>query len=125
MNVPPIFSSLQFWTLLVGVIAYVAKFYFPELPLDNQSILALVLFVLGLVGVTPQVRRLGLRPSLTTTAVYNSLAFWQLVAGLVAFVVTYFAPQFPFDQDAIFAAIVFVLGLLGVVPELRERHLIL
>jgi NADH:ubiquinone oxidoreductase subunit K len=46
------------------------------------------------------------------------------VAGLAAFVFHYFAPDFPFDEVLILAAIVFVLGLFGITPELRQRGLI-
>jgi len=118
---PPIYQSLQFWTLVAGLLAFVGKFYFPELPLDAVSILALLLFVLGLVGVTPQVRARGIRASLSTTTIYNSLSFWQLVAGLVFFVLRYFAPSLPLDEPTILAVILFILAALGVVPELRAR----
>jgi len=122
---PPIYQSLQFWTLVAGLAAFTARYFFPEFPLDAVSILALLLFVLGLVGVTPQVRARGLRVSLSTTAVYNSLAFWQLVAGLVFFVLRYFAPSLPLDEPTILAVILFILAALGVVPELRAKGKIL
>ena len=118
---PPIYQSPQFWTLVAGLAAFVGKFYFPELPLDVVSILALLLFVLGLIGVTPQVRARGLRASLGSTAIYNSLPFWQLVAGLVFFVLRYFAPDLPVDEPMILAIILFILAALGIVPELRAR----
>jgi di/tricarboxylate transporter len=54
----------------------------------------------------------------------NSLPFWQLLAGLAAFVIHFFAPTFPFDQIAILAFILFVLGYFGIHPELRARGLI-
>ena len=115
-----ILNSLTFWTLLVGVIAFAIRWYFPTFPLDEISILALVLFFLGLIGVVPQVRARGA----LTGSIVNSLAFWQLVAGLVAFVIHLFAPTFPFDQVAFLSFIIFVLGFFGVKPELRARGLI-
>jgi len=118
---PPILYSLQFWTLLAGLAAFVGKFYFAELPLDAVSILALLLFVLGLIGVTPQLRARGIRTSFSTTTIYNSLAFWQLVAGLMFFVLRYFAPDLPVDEPTILAVILFILAALGIVPELRAR----
>lgn len=117
-----IVNSLTFWTLLVGVAAFVIRWYFPTFPLDEVTILAAVLFVLGLIGITPTLRDRGLR-ALATPPVVNSLAFWQLVAGLAAFVLHFFAPAFPFDQSAILGVILFVLGLVGIVPELRARGL--
>ncbi len=120
----PIVYSLQFWTLVAGLLAFTARYYFPSFPLDEAGILALLLFALGLIGIVPQFRLYGARVALTTTVLYNSLPFWQLVAGLAAFVLHYFVPDFPFDEVLILAAIVFVLGLFGITPELRQRGLI-
>lgn len=118
-----IFKSLTFWTLVVGVIAFVLRWFFPAFPLDEASILALVLFALGLIGITPTLRARGAR-ALATPPVVNSLAFWQLVAGLVAFVIHFFAPDFPFQTEAILAVILFVLGYIGIKPELRARGIL-
>lgn len=118
-----LFNSLTFWTLLVGLFAFVLRWYFPAFPLDEITILALVLFVLGLIGITPTVRARGLRRSLTPPVV-NSLAFWQMVAGLVAFVLHFFAPSFPFGTETILAVILFVLSAVGITPELRLRGLL-
>ena len=115
-----IVNSLTFWTLLVGVIAFVIRWYFPTFPLDEVTILSVVLFLLGLIGVAPQIRARGA----LTTNIVNSLPFWQLLAGLAAFVIHFFAPTFPFDQIAILAFILFVLGYFGIHPELRARGLI-
>ena len=120
---PPIYQPLQFWTLIAGLAAFTARNYFPEFPLDEAGVLAVLLFVLGLVGVTPQIRSRGLRVSLATTAIYNSLPFWQLAGGLVYFVLTYFAPDLPLDEPTLLAVILFILAALGVVPELRARGL--
>lgn len=115
-----IYKSLTFWTLLVGVAAFALRWYFPTFPLDEVTILSLVLFLLGLIGVYPQLRAQGA----LTTNIVNSLAFWQLIAGLAAFVIHFFAPALPFDQLAILAFIIFVLGYFGIHPELRVRGLI-
>jgi hypothetical protein len=116
----PIFKSLMFWTLLVGLIAFVVKFYQPEFPLSEANILALVLFGLGLVGVIPTFRAYGFR-SAFATGIVNVLAFWQLVAGFVIFVITYFAPTFPFTTETILGVILFVLSFFGIMPELRAK----
>lgn len=118
-----IFQSLTFWTLLVGLIAFALRWYFPTFPLDEMSILALVLFVLGLIGITPALRARGVR-ALVSPPVVNSLAFWQLVAGFVAFVIHFFAPDFPFQTETILAVILFVLGYVGITPELRARGIL-
>lgn len=115
-----IFKSLTFWTLLAGLIAFIARFYFPAFPLDAIAILDLVLFVLGLIGVVPQLRVQGA----LTGSIVNSLAFWQMVAGLVAFVLHFFAPTFPFDEVVILGFFLFVLGLFNIYPELRVRGLL-
>ena len=117
---PPIFKSLTFWTLIVGLIAFVVKFYQPEFPLSEVNILALVLFVLGLIGVTPTFRAAGLRGAFAG-GIANVLAFWQLVAGFVIFVITYFAPTFPFTTETLLGVILFVLAFFGIKPELRAK----
>lgn len=117
-----IFNSLTFWTLLVGLLGFVLRWYLPAFPLDEVSILALVLFALGLIGIVPTVRSNGFR-ALGSVPVVNSLAFWQLVAGFVAFVIHFFAPAFPFSNETILAVILFVLGYVGITPELRARGL--
>jgi hypothetical protein len=115
-----IYKSLTFWTLIAGLAAFVAHWYFPAFPFDEVTILAAILFVLGLIGVVPAFRA---HRSLTPPIV-NSLAFWQLVAGVVVFVLHFFASNFPFDQAAIMAFVLFVLGFFGIHPELRARGLI-
>jgi len=116
----PIFKSLTFWTLLVGLVACVVRFYQPEFPLSEVNILALVLFALGLIGVTPTFKLTGFRGALTG-GIVNVLAFWQLVAGFVIFVITYFAPTFPFTTETILGVILFVLSFFGIKPELRAK----
>lgn len=118
-----IFKSLTFWTLLAGLAAFVLRWYFPAFPLDAETILALVLFVLGLIKIYPTLRSRGFR-SLATPPVITSLAFWQLVAGLVAFILHFWAPSFPFDTPTILGAILFVLGLIEIYPELRARGIL-
>lgn len=122
---PPIYKSIRFWTLVVGVVAFPARYYLPTFPLDDAGILALIVFILGLIGVVPEVRLIGLRASVITTRIVDSLAFWQLVAALAYFTLNYFAPDLPLDEVAILAVIVLVLSLFGITPELRARGLIL
>jgi uncharacterized membrane protein YqjE len=116
----PIFKSLTFWTLLVGLIAFVVRFYQPEFPLSEVNILALVLFALGLIGVVPSFKAHGFQRAFAT-GIVNVLAFWQLIAGFVIFVITYFAPTFPFTTETLLGVILFVLSFFGIKPELRAK----
>jgi hypothetical protein len=112
-----IYNSLTFWTLLVGLIGFAIRFYYAAFPLDNVSILALVLFALGLIGVVPAVRARGALEG----DIIHSLAFWQLVAGFLVFVVHFFAPALPIDNVIILGIIMYVLSWFGVKPELKAR----
>jgi hypothetical protein len=56
--------------------------------------------------------------------VVKSLRFWTLFVGLILFVIQAYVPAFPFGEDTILKLIVFVLGLLGIQPELKARGLI-
>lgn len=56
-----ILKSKVFWTLVVGVIAFVVKFYSPTFPMDEVQILAVVLFVLHSFGIDPELRARGIR----------------------------------------------------------------
>jgi len=112
-----IINSLTFWTLVCGLLAFVAKFFFPAFPLETGDILALTLFFLGLFGVVPSIRA----ARALTANIVNSLAFWQLVAGLVFFVLRFFAPDFPLDVNAVLGIIMFVLAIFNIYPELRMR----
>jgi hypothetical protein len=109
-------KSLTFWTLVAGVLAFVAKFLFPAFPLDSTGILAVILFFLGLFGIVPAVR--GVLPF---GDLLKSLPFWGLVVGLIAFVLHYFVPTFPMDNTAILAVVLFILACFGIKPELRLR----
>lgn len=114
-----ILKSLTFWTLVAGLLAFVVKFFMPTFPLDATGILALVLFLLGLFGVVPAVRS-----AIGAGSILTSLAFWEMVVGLIAFVVHQFMPSFPLDTAALLGIILFILGLFGIKPELRARGLI-
>lgn len=122
-----IFESLAFWTLVVGVVAFVVKFFAPTFPFDETQILAAVLFVLGLVGIVPAARASArVRGALATVSggdIFKSLQFWTLVAGLGSFVIHYYAPTFPLEQSAILALVIFILGFFQITPELRARGL--
>jgi len=116
----PIYKSLNFWTLLVGLIMFVVQFFVPTFPLSQADILALVLFALGLIGVVPTFRLAGFRGAIAG-GIVNVLAFWQLVAGLVFFVISYYAPTFPFSTETILGVILFVLQFFQIKPELLSR----
>lgn len=110
-------SNLQFWTLAVALVAYVLKYFLPGFPLDEQQILAAVLFVLGLLGIVPQFKVRGF----LGVGILQSKAFWGLVAGLIGFIVHYYAPDFPYDDAVVLSVIIFVLNAIGINPELRAR----
>lgn len=55
-----ILKSRQFWVLVVGLLVYVVKLLLPSFPLDENNILALVLFVLAAFGINPELRARGL-----------------------------------------------------------------
>ena len=55
--------------------------------------------------------------------IIKSLKFWTLVAGFLAFVIGFYSPNFPFDEVAILSAILFLLSLFGIVPEVRHLGL--
>lgn len=113
-----IFKSLTFWTLIAGLLAFIAKFFYPAFPLDATGILAIVLFLLGLFGVVPSERG-----ALPAGSILTSLAFWEMVVGLIAFVVHQLLPNFPLDTVALLGIVLFILGLFGINPELRARGL--
>lgn len=112
--------KLQFWTLIAGLLAYIVKYLYPDTPITEADILAGVLFILGLIGVVPTVR--GIRESVygaTTVDIFKSLAFWTLVAGLVGFVVRFYAPNFPYTDAVILGIIIYLLNQIGINPQLR------
>lgn len=53
------------------------------------------------------------------TPIYKSLAFWTLVAGFLAFVAKFLSPNFPLSNQDILNALLFLLGLFGIVPAAR------
>lgn len=116
-------NSLAFWTAVVALLSFVLKFFWPDFPFDNEQVLAAILFLLGLVGIYPQFMQRRLL-GLTFGDLVKSKAFWTLVAGLGAFVVHFYSPDFPLDEAAILALIVYVLAQFGVVPELRQRGIL-
>jgi hypothetical protein len=113
--------KLQFWTLVVALGTYIAKYFYPDLPLTEAEILAGVLFLIGLIGIVPAVRAafnvavIGY----TLADLFKSLPFWVLVAGLIGFVVRFFAPEFPYTDAVILSVIVFLLNRFGIQPEMR------
>jgi hypothetical protein len=120
-----IFNSLSFWSMAVGLIAYVVKFFVPSFPFDETQILTFTLFLLGLAGIYPQValmysqRLMGV----VWSDLFTKKEFWVLVSGLVSFVLLFFFPTFPFATEAILALVLFILGLFQINPELRARGL--
>jgi hypothetical protein len=58
------------------------------------------------------------------TPIYKSRIFWTLVAGLIAFIAKYYAPEFPFSETEILALVIFVLNIFKIKPELQARGLL-
>ena len=114
------FNSLTFWTLVAGLIVFLAKFFQPSFPLTQDQILAAIVFLLGLVNVYPTVRGLVKR-LVTFSDLLKSKPFWVLIAGLAGFVVRYYFPTFPLDDMAILGALIFILGFFNINPELRAK----
>lgn len=115
----PIYLSYVFWTLVAGILAFVAKFFWPAFPFTNAEILSLILFILGLFKVIP-----AARARLAASSIFLSLDFWKMVVGLISFVILYFVPTFPFDASTILTAVLFILALFDIRPELRLRRII-
>jgi hypothetical protein len=46
--------------MVAGLLAFVAKAYAPNFPLDEAGILAVILFVLGFFNIYPELRARGL-----------------------------------------------------------------
>lgn len=114
------FNSLTFWTLVAGLIVFLAKFFQPSFPLTQDQILAAIVFLLGLVNVYPTFRGLVKR-LVTFSDLLKSKPFWVLIAGLAGFVVRYYFPTFPLDDMAILGALIFILGFFNINPELRAK----
>lgn len=110
-------NTLQFWVLVAGLVAFVAKFFYPAFPFDEQQILAALLFLLGLIGVVPQARL----KAVGFNDLLHSIAFWTMLVGLAEFVIHYYLPDFPLNQANLLAIVVFVLQQFGINPELRQR----
>lgn len=116
-----LFKSLAFWTLLAGFVVGVFKILNPGFPIDAPTLLSAILFVLGLVGIFPTARRM-----LAPVDIFKSLAFWQLLVGLVGFSLRFVFPTLPpeITDTVLLSVVVFVLGFFGVNPELRARGIL-
>jgi len=110
-----IHKSAAFWTLVAGLVAYLAKFFYQDFPLDQSMILSGILFLLGLIGIYPQVRFGLLRP--TFKDLLSSLPFLSLVAGISDFVLHFYFPTWPFSDAVVLALFVFALGFFHIIPS--------
>jgi hypothetical protein len=115
-----IFTSLTFWTLLAGVLAFAIKFFVPTFPFTQDMILMFFVFLLGFVNIYPSLRYKGIL-GLSWLDILKSKAFLVLVVGLLGFIVRYYLPTLPWDNGAILVAVVFVLGLFNIYPEVRAK----
>lgn len=55
-----ILTSKAFWVMVAGLISFVVMAYFPDFPMANFDIAALLLWVLAQFGINPQLRAQGL-----------------------------------------------------------------
>ena len=49
-------KSLKFWSLVAGLLLFVAQAYAPDFPLDENSVLKIVLLILGALHIEPEIR---------------------------------------------------------------------
>lgn len=49
----------------------------------------------------------------------KSLKFWILVVGVVLFIIQAYVPSFPFSEDTLLKAVLFVLGLFHIEPQIK------
>lgn len=115
-------NSLQFVSLVVSLIFFAIKYFNPAFPLTYDQLLGYALFLLGLVGIVPQVWTGARRAALAAAGgVWMSLSFWTAVSGVISIALLYYFPTFPLDQAALLGLIVFILARFGIVPEVRAR----
>ena len=55
-----ILNSKAFWVMVAGLISFVVMAFFPDFPMVNLDIAALLLWVLAQFGMNPQLRAQGL-----------------------------------------------------------------
>lgn len=51
-------KSLKFWALLVSLGAFILSVYFPDIPVTEDTLLKIVLLVLGFFHIQPEVKAL-------------------------------------------------------------------
>lgn len=51
-------KSLKFWVLLVALGAFILQAYFPDVPVTEDTLLKVVLLVLGFFHIQPEVKAL-------------------------------------------------------------------
>lgn len=112
-----ILKSLNFWTLLVGLIVYVVTFFVPTFPFNQMEVLSAVLFVLGLINIHPTFKF----ASLTWIDLFGKMDFWLALTGFVSFVVTYYKPDWGWTQGMLMSVVLAILALFKIKPELKYR----
>ena len=61
MELPLFVKSLAFWKAVAMVVASLVVYFFPQYAITDAIVLAVVLSVLQLFGVTPELRARGLK----------------------------------------------------------------
>lgn len=51
----------------------------------------------------------------------KSLKFWILIVAVVLFIIQAYVPSFPFNEDTLLKAILFILGLFNIEPEIKAQ----
>lgn len=60
MTFATLIKSKMFWTLVAGLLTFFAKYFYPAFPLDEDQILGVIVFLLGLFSITPELKVRGL-----------------------------------------------------------------
>jgi hypothetical protein len=53
-------SSMSFWTLVAGVLAFALHYYAPTFPISESAILAMIVYILGFFQINPELKARGL-----------------------------------------------------------------
>ncbi len=117
-------SLLQILTALAAIIGMFLREQVPWFPFTDAQILAAMLFLLGLIGVVPQVwimLKYKLKRGLTGTEGWlKSKALWEMVAGIASIILLAYFPNLPITPAMILAFILFALNQAGINPEIKR-----
>lgn len=111
---------LQIVTALVGVLCFFLRMVWPAFPLDNQTVLTIVIGILGLLGVIVQIRYRGARLfSLAADSWLRSRAFWIAIGAAINIVMHAYWPEFPLVESDLVVILCWIVAQFGINPEAR------